>query len=59
MSEIGRTTPGAQAVTAELIAKWHGAIAEGIRSMQQCKIAASVDADQVAAQCSRAATCPT
>ena len=34
MSEIGRTTPGAQAVTTELMAKWHGAIATGIR---QCR----------------------
>ena len=50
MSEIGRTTPGAQAVTAELIAKWHGAIAAGIRSMQgQGKIAIAADADRAAA----------
>ena len=50
MSEIGRTTPGAQAVTAELMAKWHGAIAAGIRSMQgQGKITAAADADRAAA----------
>jgi AcrR family transcriptional regulator len=50
MSEIGRTTPGAQAVTAELMVKWHGAIAAGIRSMQeQGKVAALVDADRAAA----------
>lgn len=50
MSEIGRTTPGAQAVTAELMAKWHGAIAAGIREMQgQGKIAGAVDADRAAA----------
>ena len=49
-SEIGRTTPGAQAVTAELMRKWHGAIADGIRHMQsQDKIDAHVDADRKAA----------
>ena len=51
MSEIGRTTPGARAVTAELMAKWHGAIATGIRSMQeQGKVAARVDADRAGAE---------
>jgi AcrR family transcriptional regulator len=50
MSEIGRTTPGAEAVTAELIAKWHGAIATGIRSMQeQEKMAGSVNVERAAA----------
>jgi len=50
MSEIGRTTPGAEAVTAELIAKWRGAISTGIRSMQaQGKIASSVNVDRAAA----------
>ncbi|NTY59931.1 TetR/AcrR family transcriptional regulator [Mycolicibacterium sphagni] len=50
MSEIGRTTPGAEAVTAELIAKWHGAIANGIRSMQaQGKVTGSVDVERAAA----------
>jgi AcrR family transcriptional regulator len=50
MSEIGRTTPGAHAVTTELMAKWHGAIAAGIRSMQeQGKIATRVDVDRAAA----------
>ena len=50
MSEIGRTTPGAQAVTAELMAKWHVAIATGIRSMQeQGKIATRMDANRAAA----------
>ncbi|SBS72485.1 Regulatory protein TetR [uncultured Mycobacterium sp.] len=50
MSEIGRTTPGAEAVTTELIAKWRGAIATGIRSMQaQGKMAGSVDAERAAA----------
>lgn len=50
MSEIGRTTPGAQAVTAELMAKWHGAIATGIRSMQQQgKVATRIDAERAGA----------
>jgi hypothetical protein len=50
MSEIGRTTPGAEAVTAELIAKWRGAIATGIRSMQeQGKMADSVNVERAAA----------
>jgi AcrR family transcriptional regulator len=50
MSEIGRTTPGAEAVTAELIAKWREAIATGIRSMQaQGKVAGSVNGERAAA----------
>lgn len=50
MSDIGRTTPGAAAVTSELISKWSAAIATGIRSMQaQGKIADSVNADRSAA----------
>jgi AcrR family transcriptional regulator len=50
MSEVGRSTPGAQAVTAELMVKWHGAIAAGIRSMQgQGKIAANAEPDRAAA----------
>lgn len=50
MSEIGRSTAGAQAITAELMVKWHNAIASGIRSMQdQGKIPARVDADRSAA----------
>ncbi|KQH79146.1 TetR family transcriptional regulator [Mycobacterium gordonae] len=50
MSEIGRTTPGAQAVTAELISRWHDAIATGIRAMQDNeKVSSRVDADRAAA----------
>jgi hypothetical protein len=50
MSEIGRTTPGAQAVTSELMAKWHSAIAAGIRSLQeQGKITTANDPDRAAA----------
>jgi AcrR family transcriptional regulator len=50
MSEIGRSTPGAQAVTSALIRKWHDEIAAGVRHMQgQDKAAAGLDADRVAA----------
>jgi AcrR family transcriptional regulator len=50
MSEIGRTTPGAEAVTTELIVKWRGAIATGIRAMRaQGKVADSVNVDRAAA----------
>jgi AcrR family transcriptional regulator len=50
MSEIGRTTPGAQAVTSELMAKWHSAIAAGIRSLQESgKITTANDPDRAAA----------
>jgi AcrR family transcriptional regulator len=49
-SEIGRSTPGAQAVSAELLRKWHRAIADGIRDMQtQGKIAEGIHADRRAA----------
>ena len=50
MSEIGRTTPGAQAVTAALVRRWHDDIAAGISAMQdQRKIAAHIDADRASA----------
>jgi AcrR family transcriptional regulator len=50
MSEIGRTSPGARAVTAALMTQWHGAIATGVREMQrQGKIAAELDPDRAAA----------
>jgi len=50
MSEIGRSTPGAQAVTAALIPKWHAEIATGVRHMQaQAKVADGVDAERAAA----------
>jgi AcrR family transcriptional regulator len=50
MSEIGRTSPGAQAVTAALMRQWNGAIATGVREMQgQGKIPAAVDGDRAAA----------
>lgn len=50
MSELGRTTPAAQAVTASLIRQWHGEIATGIRAMQAGgKMARRIDADAAAA----------
>ena len=50
ISEIGRTTPGAQAVTAELVNRWHGAIAAGVRTMQKKgEITTGVDPDRSAA----------
>lgn len=50
MSEIGRTTPGAQAVTKALLRQWHDEITAGIQSMQaQGKVAGDVDADRVGA----------
>jgi AcrR family transcriptional regulator len=50
MSEIGRTTPGAQAVTAALVQRWHDDIAAGISAMQdQGKIAAHIDPGRASA----------
>jgi AcrR family transcriptional regulator len=50
MSEIGRTSPEAQAVTAALMRQWHSAIAIGIQEMQrQGKIPARTDPDRAAA----------
>jgi len=50
MSEIGRTTPGAQAVTSALVRQWHDEIAAGVRHMQsQGKVSDALDADRVAA----------
>jgi AcrR family transcriptional regulator len=50
MSEIGRTTPGAQAVVTELLGQWQAEIAAGIRLLQaQGEVAADLDTDQAAA----------
>ncbi|AHH18716.1 putative transcriptional regulator, TetR family [Nocardia nova SH22a] len=50
MSELGRTTPGAQQVTAELLRQWHGDIERGIRTMQaDGRIAGQVDPYRAAA----------
>src|SRR3954447_1571811 len=50
MSEIGRSTPGAQAVTSALMHKWHDEITAGVRHMQaQDKVGARLDANKAAA----------
>ena len=50
MSEIGRTTPGAQAVTSALMRQWHDEIAAGVRHMQSAeKVSDDLDAERVAA----------
>ena len=50
MSEIGRSTPGAQAVTATLMRRWHDEITAGVRAMQdQGKVAGWIDAERSAA----------
>jgi hypothetical protein len=52
MSEVGRTSPAARAVTTALMRQWHDAIATGVRQMQQQhKIAPRIDADRAAARC--------
>jgi AcrR family transcriptional regulator len=50
MSEIGRSTPGAQAVTKALMRQWHDEITAGVRHMQGAgKVDSGLDADRVAA----------
>ena len=50
MSEIGRTTPGAQAVTSALMRQWHDEIAAGVRHMQSAeKVSDDLEAERVAA----------
>lgn len=50
VSQLGRSTPGAQAVVTQLLNRWQSEITAGIREMQrQRKIGARVDADQAAA----------
>jgi hypothetical protein len=50
MSELGRSTPAAQAVTSALITSWQREIQAGIEAMQgRGKISATVDAQQSAA----------
>ena len=50
VAQLGRSSPGAQAVVAELIARWQGEIAAGIRHMQGIgEIDATLDADRSAA----------
>ncbi|MFD7711436.1 TetR/AcrR family transcriptional regulator [Streptomyces sp. NPDC059785] len=50
MSQLGRTTEGAQAVVTELMERWHAELAQGIRHMQGSgEIGPDVDADRSAA----------
>jgi AcrR family transcriptional regulator len=50
MSQLTPTTPGAQAVTRQLISSWQAQIAAGIRAMQdQREIPLGLDADRAAA----------
>ncbi|MCW2540552.1 MAG: transcriptional regulator, TetR family [Frankiales bacterium] len=50
VSQLGRNTPGAQAVTSELLARWQAELASGILNMQrQGKVAATVDVEQTSA----------
>jgi len=50
MSEIGRATPGAQAVTSALMRQWHDEIATGVRHMQSAeKVSDDLNAEHVAA----------
>jgi AcrR family transcriptional regulator len=47
MTELGRSTPAARAITVELIGQWERDIVDGIRAMQRSgRIAAHVDADR-------------
>jgi AcrR family transcriptional regulator len=49
-SQLTQATPGAQAVTTELLASWQAQIAAGIRAMQDRReISAGLDADRAAA----------
>jgi AcrR family transcriptional regulator len=50
LTQLGRNTPGAQAVVSRLLERWQSEIATGIREMQrQRKVSSKIDTDQVAA----------
>lgn len=50
IAEVGRTTPGARAISVQLFAKWRMSIVAGIQAMQQLgEISAAVDADRAGA----------
>jgi AcrR family transcriptional regulator len=50
VTQIGRTTPGARAVTTQLLLQWQEALVAGVRSMQkQHKVSPSLDPVQAAA----------
>jgi AcrR family transcriptional regulator len=49
-SQLGRSTPGAQAVVTELIRQWQAEITAGIRHMQDAgEVTAAIDPDQAGA----------
>jgi AcrR family transcriptional regulator len=49
-SQLGRSTPGAQAVVTELVRRWQDELAAGVRHMQGAgEIDAGIDADRAAA----------
>lgn len=50
VTQLGRNTPGAQAVVSRLLERWQSEIATGIREMQrQRKVSSKIDPDKVAA----------
>jgi AcrR family transcriptional regulator len=50
ITQLGRMTPGGQAVVAQLMHRWQGEIATGIRNLQAAgEITADLDADRTAA----------
>lgn len=50
IAEVGRTTPGAQAISRELFVKWCASIVAGIEAMQELgEISPSVDANRAGA----------
>jgi AcrR family transcriptional regulator len=50
VTQLGRMTPGAQAVVAQLMTQWQAQIAGGVRNMQDAgEVAADLDADRTAA----------
>jgi AcrR family transcriptional regulator len=50
VTQIGRNTPGAQAVTTALLSRWQSDIATGIREMQRRgKVGSALDVEQTAA----------
>ncbi|GAA4586847.1 TetR/AcrR family transcriptional regulator [Planotetraspora phitsanulokensis] len=50
VAQLGRSTPGAQAVVTEMLDQWQAEIAEGVRAMQaQHEIDPELDADEAAA----------
>jgi AcrR family transcriptional regulator len=50
ISQLGRMTPGAQAVVAQLMSRWQSQIAVGVRNMQAAgEVAPDLDPDRTAA----------